>query len=244
MFCRYVIAALGREIYRPWAVHRRPYRRVRLLIRHRMHQRLVYLPELALVGHRPVAAPRQLDDVQRFLAHLLPCVEIQTPAHELVLMHPYAGGELRPASREVIEHRHVLREPHRVMERQLPDHRAQPQRLRVLGKRGQEDLRRGDRTDVGTLVLQRPVVAEPYALHQLRLTDMRVIDISSGLRMKNLIRLHLIPNGEFKSRHQHPLPEKMACPILPLSSLAYLIRPSYVRRASVGMAGAAPLLIK
>ena len=116
-----------------------------------------------------------------------------------------AGSELDAPAGEVVEHRDVLGEAHRMMEGQLPDHRSEAERLGVPGDGGEEYLRGGYGTDVGALMLQRPVVAEPDALHQLRLPDVRLVDLGGGGRAERLVGLHLIPRAELDSRHSQRL---------------------------------------
>ena len=84
-----------------------PDRRMWLLVRLRLGQRLVKAPVLAVVGHF-VLRPGLEDDVHGLDAHLAPLSKRQLPAAELVDAWAVAEPELEAPARELVDHGRVL----------------------------------------------------------------------------------------------------------------------------------------
>ncbi len=169
-----VVVALGGPFERAEAVAGDPDGRVGLLVGFGHWQHLLVLPEASVVGDLRFR-PRLLDDLHRFFACGVAVVVVDAPANEFVLVGAEAGAELDAAFGEVVEGRDFLRQPHGVVERELPDHSADVNALGGGGDRRKEHGGRGDGADVGGLVLDNPVVAVAELVHQARLADVLVV---------------------------------------------------------------------
>ncbi len=117
-----------------------------------------------------------------------------------MLVHADAGAELDPPARELIEHRHFLGEPDRMIERQLPHHGADAQARGGARHRGQEDARRRDAPERRVLVLDHEVGVPAGGVEFLRERDVLVIDVGHR-RGGGRIAADRIPEGKVDSRH-------------------------------------------
>jgi hypothetical protein len=88
-------------------------------------EHLVKLEELAFVGDA-VFGPGLQNYVQGFLADVAPAVKVHLPAQEFVAGYSGAGAKLNPSSGQMIQHRHILGQAYRMMERQLVNHHTEP----------------------------------------------------------------------------------------------------------------------
>ena len=148
-----------------------------------------------------VLRPRVLDHPHRLFACSVALVVVDTPADELVLVRSQPRAELDPPFRQVVERRHFLRQPHRVVKRQLPDHRAHVDALRRRSDRREEDCRRRDRADVGGLVLDDPVVAVAELVHHAGLADVLVVGRGRRPEALDVVDLDRAPRAEFQRLH-------------------------------------------
>ena len=195
-----MVVVVRRELDRRRAVDRGPDRRIGLLERLGLRQRLVELEELALERDL-VLGPRHLDDLHHLRRDRRALIEIDAPADELVLVDADAGAELDPPVRQMVEHRHLLREPQRMVERQLPHHRADPQRRRRARDGGEIDGGRRDAPDRRILMLDDEIRVIAQRLDLLRQADMLVIDVGHHLGFFR-VAADRIPQGEIEPGHR------------------------------------------
>ena len=137
------------------------------------------LVELAVVLHRA-----RLEGVEQGVAVLLePAARLahrHAEADELLLAEAPTEAEDRPPAREVVEHRELLGDPHRVVPGQHGDERAQLEPGRLPGEPRQDHPLLGRELVVGEVVLGHPHRVEPGAFGAGAESELELVDGGVG----------------------------------------------------------------
>ena len=104
-------------------------------------------------------------------------------------------AEIEASAAELVEHADFLDDPQRMMERKRVDQRAEAQRLRALGDRGQEYAGRGGEPERRRVVLGGVIRVEAAAIVGLDQLQALLIEI----RQWNLAAIQVVENTEFHS---------------------------------------------
>src|SRR5215467_9628311 len=180
-----------------------PDRRMRLLVRLGLGERLVDTPVRSLISYA-FFGPRFDNDLHGLDAHIPPLRKRQLPAHKLVSMNPVADPELQPASGQLINHSCVLSQADWVVHRQLIHHRPKSEDRGLASQRGKVDVRSRNIGEGCILVLDEKVVVVSHRLRCAGIPDVGFIDISGKpfhLRLREAVEY-----TEFEFRHMSSSP--------------------------------------
>src|SRR5262249_21043416 len=149
---RDVEIVLSGVIERGEAVRAYPDGRSRPLVRMWLRKCLLDRPRLAAEGDLALG-PGPYHDRKYLPAGGVARLEADLLRLEFAQPRAVAEGGLEAALRKMVDHREVLREPHRMVQRQLEDHCADTDRLRCSRQRREIDGRCRDAIETCVLVL-------------------------------------------------------------------------------------------
>ena len=89
----------------------------------------------------PRLRPRLQDHVDALLEARAQLVEVHAELHDLLEIDPATHAELQSTTRQHVEHRALLGQAHRLMERHDVDHRSEADRVGASGQRGEHHVR-------------------------------------------------------------------------------------------------------
>src|SRR5262245_54306378 len=163
-----------------------------------------------LEGAGPDLAPLLLDQAPRELAYaalealedhlrrldeeLAAVLLADAEAVELDPPEPPADAEHDAAVRQVVEHRHLLRNAHRVVPRQHHDHRAELDALRARGVPGQELEHVGAHRVLGEVVLDAPERLEAERFGEIAEAELVAVDVAIGAPVAHALEDHGHPD--------------------------------------------------
>jgi hypothetical protein len=154
-----------------------PERRIRLLERPQVHGEVIEAVEVSGIGELVVTEPFPHDGQRLHIARVVRLgVRFLTPEvclHDAAPPHP----DVETPAAQVVEHADLLDQPERMMQRQNVHARAEPQAVRALGHRGQEDvLRWGQTVNRRGVVLGQVIGVEAGRVETLDLEEALAID--------------------------------------------------------------------